>query len=689
MIATPPHAARGRARALARVVRSSRPLLVLATWWAIGGAPVLAAPDPATAARPLAPSGEGRARVRGDRPQRASIHAAWSPPANLPDREDRDALAAFESTQLAARAGTQTIVDVPPAPWMKKLAKPELPLRWNRGLVEYLRYFTEDARGKAMMRAWLRRAGRYETKIRAILAKHGVPEDLVWVVMAESGFNPRVRSAVGAAGPWQFMEGTGGVYGLAKDYWVDERYDIERSSEAAAIYLADLHVRFGSWELALAAYNAGYGLVMTAIERNNTNNFWALAEIESGLPHATVNYVPKIVAAALIAKNRDALGFGAAAVEPLPAIEWAFVEVAQSTALSEIAREIDVDPELLAELNAQLVRGRTPPKRGPWRLRIPKSRVQAFTAALPRLRTAWSDETTHTVREGEKLGAVAAAHGTTEKELRKKNGTLDAAEIVRGTTLVVPASAAASAAALAEPLPLAAVPPLRTGDDERLVFFAPTRASTPTSIAAAFGVPWSRIVQWNDLDPQARVQPGLLLQIVVPRRFDAGRAEVVVHEESDVELVARGSLAHLEAALARRGKQRRAVKAKKGETLASIGRRFDLTDGDLARINGYSREHSLAAGELVIVYVEAGARRGTVEAPAPRAPDHGGPDPSDDGAREHGESELPAIDDAPTKPAAKSTASPAPARGRGGKRQRRRDPSTASTSRLPGRAEPR
>src|SRR5690349_5547462 len=143
MVATPP-------------ARSSRPTtskpgrwcVAAVTWWLLGASTAAGQPAlPRAPDRPLAPSDDGRARVRGDRPQRASIHAAWSPPANEPDRDDRDALAAFESKELAA----QTIVDVAPEPWMKKLAKPGLPLRWNRGLVEYLRYFTQDARGKAMM----------------------------------------------------------------------------------------------------------------------------------------------------------------------------------------------------------------------------------------------------------------------------------------------------------------------------------------------------------------------------------------------------------------------------------------------------------------------------------------------------------------------------------------------------------
>ena len=151
-------------------------LRIACAGWVLAATPSAAADDPDLArdrdpigvgrAAPLPVSSAGRARVRGDRPERASIHAAWTPPAHDPDRTDRQALAAFERQRLG---GASTIVEVAPEAWMKKLARPDLPVRWNRGTVEYLRYFTQDARGKAMMRAWLRRAGRYEKRMRAIL----------------------------------------------------------------------------------------------------------------------------------------------------------------------------------------------------------------------------------------------------------------------------------------------------------------------------------------------------------------------------------------------------------------------------------------------------------------------------------------------------------------------------------------
>ncbi|MBK6916196.1 MAG: transglycosylase SLT domain-containing protein [Deltaproteobacteria bacterium] len=645
-------------------------------------------------------SATARMRVRGDRPARGSIHGGWSPPAYEPDGEDRAALAAFEASRSVL---VQTIVAIAPEPWMTSLRKPDLPLRWNRGLLDYLEYFTKDERGRALMRAWLRRAGRYEDRIRKILREHEVPEDLVWVVMAESGFNPRVRSAVGAAGPWQFMEGTGGVYGLTKTFWIDERHDIERASHAAAEYLADLRVRFGSWELALAAYNAGYGLVMTAIERHNTNNFWALAEIESGLPHATVNYVPKIVAAALVARNRDHFGFGARALEPMPAADWVEVELQHSVTLATLARTLEVDLDLLQEWNARLIRGRTPPGRGRTMVRIPRDRAQAFAAARAEILRAHEGEGTIVAREGERLEALARRGGIGEKELRKRNGIEDAAEVTGGVTLVVPGDGTPTAAPEG-PRPLAAVPPCPHRDDERLVFFEVTRASTPAAIARAFGTTWERVVQWNDLDPSARLQPGQLLQLVVPRSWKGSEPPSAFLELDQVEHVARGSRAHLEAELARRGKLRRAVKASKGDTLERIGKRFGLTTGDLSRINGYAREHKPELGELVIVYVDANAKRGTLDAPAPRGPTASFDPAGDDApAREaaapdataaspdrDAAAELPAVAEPAPRTTAAESGRGTPAgdkpRGRSGRsrRTRRHDASTAGTSRIPG-----
>ncbi|MCA9697025.1 MAG: lytic transglycosylase domain-containing protein, partial [Myxococcales bacterium] len=226
--------------------------------------------------RALWADADARMRVRGDRPEGASVHVAYATPDRRWDEALRHELALFESTAFPeGQAPRKTIVDEPPEEWMRKLKLPDVPVRWNQQTIEYLRYFKDDPKGRRIIAAWLNRMGRYEQRLRAILAEAGVPEDLVYVAMIESGFNPSAQSAVGAAGMWQFMEPTGRVYGLGSEYWIDDRLDFEKASYAAATYLADLEARFGTWELALAAYNGGYGLVVQSIRANNTNNFWA------------------------------------------------------------------------------------------------------------------------------------------------------------------------------------------------------------------------------------------------------------------------------------------------------------------------------------------------------------------------------------------------------------------------------
>ncbi len=617
-------------------------------------------------------STSGRAQVRGDRPSGDVLHVAWAAPPRMPDWSLRQSLAAFERASFPEGGAAPSLVDAPPEPWMAALELPALPVRWNDRLVDYLRYFRDRDSGRALMKAWLRRAGRYERRLRAILTEVGVPEDLVFVALAESGFNPRARSRVGAAGLWQFMEASGNVYGLQQDFWIDERFDVEKSSYAAAAYLSDLHARFGSWELALAAYNAGYGLVMTSIDRHNTNSFWALAKLESGLPHATVSYVPKIVAAALVGRNREALGYGAKDINPDAELAWVEVKLAQSTRLEDLARLLDTDGDRLAEINAALVRGRTPPERSAT-VRIPRDKAEAFGAARPELEQLWRGETTMTVKHGERLDAIARKYGITEKQLRRLNGIEDAAEVVGGVVLVVPVATPTAAASPAEPLPLAAVPPLEPSPGQRLVFFRTNRASTPPDLERALGVRWSDLVRWNDLDPRARLQSGIVLQLLVPQAFDGAAQHVALLERSEVEHVIRGSRAHIEAELARRGKLRRAYRVRAGETLEKIGGRLDLTTGDLSRINAFAREHVPEAGEVLVVYVDEAHQRGTFEAPSPK-----------------GFEEAEAIADRGTR--TPSTAETARVPGKRGKKAvgsakkppSRRAPSTAETAKIPG-----
>jgi membrane-bound lytic murein transglycosylase D len=414
---------------------------------------------------------------------------------------------------------------------------------------------------------------------------------------------------------WQFMEPTAKVYGLDAEYWIDDRLDFERSGYAAATYLADLKTRFGTWELALAAYNAGYGLVVQSIRTNNNNNFWALLEIENALPRQTRNYVPKIIAAAIVGHNREVFGVTGTPTATLELIE---VKVPAGTRLDDLAKAIDVDEKLLGEVNAAYLRGRTPPDGGPVTVRIPRAKFASFEALGGELEPPPDQRwTTYTVKLGDDLDSVAARYGVTNRQLRQINAIHDSGEITGGVTLVVPADAALDPNTSPAPPPIVAVPSVPIPSGKKLVFFRVTRASSSTAIATSFGLAWQNIVSWNDLDPNARLVDGQMLQLIVAKDFDASAAGVLVSELGEVRHVLRGTAAHLDAVLADRELARRGYKVGKGESLKKIAKDLDISLGSLARINGVERNHPLEEGELIIVYVATNKTRGTVDAPAP------------------------------------------------------------------------
>ncbi|RMG94896.1 MAG: LysM peptidoglycan-binding domain-containing protein, partial [Deltaproteobacteria bacterium] len=590
---------------------------------ALVAAVVLAGPGPAAAAPsepvlertgPLWARRASRKLVRGDRPADRGAHARWEPPVHDPEAGHRAALESFERAAMPERRTRP--LDGPPPGWMASLRTGDLPVRWNDKTVRYLTYFRDTTRGRTLMRGWMTRAARYEKLVRGILRHHGLPEDLMMVALAESGFRTDVRSRVGAAGLWQFMASTARVYGLRIDFWVDERLDPVRSTHAAAAFLADLRARFGSWELALAAYNAGYGVVMTSMARHNTNNFWTLAAMESGLPYATTQYVPKIMAAAIVGRNRRTFGVAGDQIDAPPAVRWAEIEVPPGTPLSEVAKAGGVDAETLHEWNAQFYRGRTPPGRRS-KVRVPASARGRIEAALDRFAAEAARRATHRVRSGESLARIARAYGTTERKLRALNGIEDGAEVQPGTVLFVPKGRGKKDATDARPL--VAAPPLALAPGERLVFFEVTRGATPNEIAAVFGIPWEHIAAWNDLDPRATLPTGLWLQVLVAEDFDPSAAGVVVLERDEVELVVRGSRAHLEAELARRGLVRRGYRVRRRDDVAKVARKFGLSASDVARINGISRTARLRPGQVLVVYVPKGKARGTIAAPEPPA----------------------------------------------------------------------
>src|SRR5438874_1602446 len=252
---------------------------------------------------------------------------------------------------------------------------PDYPRVMNDDVQYFLDRFTGSRR--IVVELWMSRSGRYLAMIQEVFRNQGLPTDLAFTAMIESGFNPRAVSRVGAKGLWQFMAPTARRYGLRVDRWVDERLDPEKSTVAAASYLRDLHNQFGSWALAQAAYNAGEVKVTRAIRATGSSDFWALAQTNH-LRRETKEFVPQIHAATLIGEDPARYGFEFTEPEP-PLLE--LVTVPSSTDLRRLAVRSGITLATLRALNPVLVRAVTPPG-APWRLVVPAGMSERVKVAL-------------------------------------------------------------------------------------------------------------------------------------------------------------------------------------------------------------------------------------------------------------------------------------------------------------------
>lgn len=227
---------------------------------------------------------------------------------------------------------------------------------------------------------YLQRSGRYISMMTNILKEEGIPEDIVFISLIESGFSTKAYSPMKAAGPWQFIPATGKRYGLRIDKWVDERRDPAKSTRAAARYLKDLYAMFNDWELAMAAYNAGENKVKRAIDKTNSTDFWTLS-LTKHLKNETKEYVPRFIAAKLIADNPEEYGFDNIQYED--GLTYDEVAIPYQLSMSAIAQAAGVDKDVITELNPELKKQRTPPG-GAYILKLPAGTSEAFLAGMPK-----------------------------------------------------------------------------------------------------------------------------------------------------------------------------------------------------------------------------------------------------------------------------------------------------------------
>ncbi len=273
---------------------------------------------------------------------------------------------------------------------LSRLQLPDFKVPVTRRALKYVRFLTRTQRGRGLFESWLKRSGRYQEMAQQTLREWHLPEDLIWVAMIESGFDPRAKSPAGATGMWQFMRSTGAVYGLEVSRYVDERRNPVKATRAAAHHLRDLHQRFGSWELAFAAYNMGYEQLLDRIDRYGTTDFSELSR-QRALPSETAAYVPKIVAAALVANNLDRYGFDE--VKVYKPMHYSELLVPGGTKLRTLAKAAGVSTATIRKYNPHFRKDYVPPD-GDSIVLIPPETLSRTRAALPAMidqRMAFSD----------------------------------------------------------------------------------------------------------------------------------------------------------------------------------------------------------------------------------------------------------------------------------------------------------
>ena len=371
--------------------------------------------------------------------------------------------------------------------------KSDLPLMVNEYVAGFINFFANSPRGHATLLHSFQRAGRYRAMIQRVMAEEGVPQDLIYLAVAESSFQPRaVNRKSGAGGMWQFMPY--GNYGLTRNGYVDERFDPEKSTRSYARYMKYLYDQLGDWYLAMAAYDWGAGNVQRAVQKTGYADFWELYK-RNNLPGETKNYVPEILAAIIIANHPTQYGFDDVTLDPPVLTDTVTINYSLDLRLAADLVNAPVD-ELMA-LNPSLLRMTTPPDIS-FDLHLPAGAAAVFqdrVAAVPESkRNAWRY---HRVTAEDTLDSLARTYHVSQAELSAAN-QLQAGQSLEGLEAVV------------IPLAPAASPGSHT------VLYTARRGDTLVSIADRFGVSLDQLRRWNKIPAGIRVEPGRRLHVAEP-----------------------------------------------------------------------------------------------------------------------------------------------------------------------------
>lgn len=438
----------------------------------------------------------------------------------------------------------------------------DFPVVENDKVRYFIDYYT--GRGRPVFTRWLQRSGRFLPMIQKIFSDYGLPRDLAYLAMVESGFNERAYSWAHAVGPWQFIESTARGYGLTIDWWYDERRDFEKSTHAAARFLADLYQRFdGDWYLAVASYNAGGGKISRAIRMYDSRDFWTLSR-GSFLQPETKNYVPKLLAVLIIAKQPEKYGFTGLEYQDPYAFE--VVALPAETDLEVVARLSDADYDTIKMLNPELKRWCTPPGVKGYEIRLPAGTrerfVEQYAAMDPAERISYLR---HQIRPGDTLLQLARTHQIRVEDIVTMNNIRDPRVLRIGSDLILPLKPGYTAR------------PLQELEDDyirsRRTYYTVRSGDSLWKIAQKFSVTEKELRVWNQLGWSNLLRPGQKLAVSAKGR------QTIPTKESETSL------------------KKVVYLVKSGDTLWDIGRRYAVPMARIRNWNNLQSDHILRPGD--------------------------------------------------------------------------------------------
>lgn len=448
----------------------------------------------------------------------------------------------------------------------------DLPVVLNDRVKSSIVYFQTVARDAFVK--YLTRSRRYTPMMYRILDEYGLPRDLVYLSLVESGYNPHAYSWARAMGLWQFISSTGRLYKLERNWWLDERKDPVKSTHAACQFLKDLYDEFGNWELAMAAYNGGPGRVRRTIKQQKTNDFWKMR-----LRRQTMDYVPLIYAAAIIAKNPEKYGFTDIDLEP--EIVWEEVEIDRCLELSTVASELGCSMSDLKTLNPELLRKYTPPDVKSYRLKIPVGTKSKFLAAYDRMpspqETSW---VRHKIRRGETVSTIAAKYGVSQYAILEANNLGRRSTIYAGKELIVPVPLDGDYSASSRET--------KNRDYQaKNSIYTVRRGDTMWDIARAFGTTVDALRRSNYIGRGSRIYVGQKLKIPTSSYHAPSSGGDSPTYSSTEQTSTKGKTVK--------------YKVRAGDTIWDIARKYGTTTSTLRNLNGLGRSSRIYPGQILTV----------------------------------------------------------------------------------------